>query len=1152
MAHSRAWAPNEQPQKEPRGPALSMTWGKLILRSLRFHARAHCGVLAGTALAATALTGALIVGDSLRHTLVSRALARLGAVTFALNTPDRFFLDDMGRGPQLDAQGVRSVALSLPGTVSRQDGTARANRVNILGVEPESWAVLADWGPLRGTDAQAAQPSWFRQWQAGGSALVNQALADQLALRQGDELVVRFRKPTALSQDAVIAPRDNASALRVKVERVLGPKEFGDFSLLASQVPPPNLFLPLAVLQNAAGISNRANVLLTTATAKPVFEKKDWRLEDAQLSLSTVQTPPAGDDEFGSGPVVELSSSRIFLEPQVVQAALRLHLPGVTHSTGVLTYLANLLETGDRATPYSMVTAARPPYVPADMADDEILLNEWLARDLQARPGDLLRLSYYLADSGPRLTERTNVFKVRAIVPLKGVYADRSLMPEFPGLAKAESTHDWDAGFPLTYAIRPQDEAYWKEYRGTPKALVTLAAGQAMWSNRFGSLTSIRWRADTHIDASALSSMIRSNLQTDIDPSTAFGFRFTSVREQGLKAATEAQDFGQLFLGFSSFLIISALLLTALLFQFSLEQRHQEIGTFLALGFAGRRVRALFLTEGAALGLAGSIIGGLAGIGYAKAMLWLLVTRWHNAVGTSVLQFHASPSTLATGIGVSTAVAIVTIWLVLRKQARQPAAALLSGSGASAPAIPSGRRRGKTPGLIGWLTLLPVLAGVALVVWAASTGAPNPGAFFGAGALFLIAGVAWVRSRLSALRQARGGEELSFGSLGLRAAGRKRSRSVATVALLASGAFLIVSVGAFRLDANLNASRPGSGTGGFALMAEAALPVHQDLNTRSGREALGLGDAELTGTRSVPFRVRPGDDASCLNLNRAQQPRLLGVAPALLKGRFTFTGAAPGFKPADGWNMIIRTAGPTARDEVAAIGDANSVEWALGKKIGDTIDYTDESGRAFKIRIAGTVANSILQGNLIIDEAQFLERFPTQSGYRFFLLDAPTNSVSEVAATLTRALQDYGVEVVPAAQRLNQFNAVQNTYLGTFQVLGGLGLLLGSAGLGVVVLRNVLERRGELALLVACGFRAGRVRRLLLLEHGVLLIAGLVIGVVAALVAILPALLTPGGQFPIRSLAWTLAGVLVNGALWTWIATRFALRGPLLEALRNE
>jgi ABC-type antimicrobial peptide transport system permease subunit len=142
--------------------------------------------------------------------------------------------------------------------------------------------------------------------------------------------------------------------------------------------------------------------------------------------------------------------------------------------------------------------------------------------------------------------------------------------------------------------------------------------------------------------------------------------------------------------------------------------------------------------------------------------------------------------------------------------------------------------------------------------------------------------------------------------------------------------------------------------------------------------------------------------------------------------------------------------------------------------------------------------------------------------------------------------------LTPAADRLNAFNAVQNTYLGTFQVLGGLGLLLGSAGLGIVVLRNVLERRGELALLIAVGFRRRGLQRLVLGEHAALLALGLGIGLAAAAVAVLPALLSPGTHLPYGSLALTLGAVLVNGLSWTWMATRVALRGRLLDALRNE
>ena len=144
------------------------------------------------------------------------------------------------------------------------------------------------------------------------------------------------------------------------------------------------------------------------------------------------------------------------------------------------------------------------------------------------------------------------------------------------------------------------------------------------------------------------------------------------------------------------------------------------------------------------------------------------------------------------------------------------------------------------------------------------------------------------------------------------------------------------------------------------------------------------------------------------------------------------------------------------------------------------------------------------------------------------------------------------MELTPTTQRLAAFNAVQNTYLSTFQILGGLGLLLGSVGLGVVVMRNVLERRSELALLLAVGFRRRALQWLVLSEHGALLLFGLAAGVIAALVAVLPALLSPGADVPYLSVSLTLATVLISGAVCTWTATALALRGRLLQALRNE
>ena len=312
---------------------------------------------------------------------------------------------------------------------------------------------------------------------------------------------------------------------------------------------------------------------------------------------------------------------------------------------------------------------------------------------------------------------------------------------------------------------------------------------------------------------------------------------------------------------------------------------------------------------------------------------------------------------------------------------------------------------------------------------------------------------------------------------------------------------------------------------------------------------------------AVAFRVRDGDEASCLNLNHARTPRLLGVNPEELRkrGAFTFAEVMKGLPKEKGWGLLKGEGSNEANGghrpplpEIPAIGDENSILWAMGKKIGDTVDYTDAQGRPFKVRLVGALANSVLQGSLIIDENEFVKRFPDESGYRMFLFDAPSDQVNEISGLMTRALRDVGLELTPAARRLNEFNAVQNTYLSTFQILGGLGLLLGSAGLGVVVLRNVQERRGELALLLAVGFRRRSLEWLVLSEHGLLLGAGLAVGVLAAAVAVLPALLSPGSQIPYASLGLTLAAVLANGLIWTWAATRLALRGRLVDALWNE
>src|SRR5438034_8351483 len=100
-------------------------------------------------------------------------------------------------------------------------------------------------------------------------------------------------------------------------------------------------------------------------------------------------------------------------------------------------------------------------------------------------------------------------------------------------------------------------------------------------------------------------------------------------------------------------------------------------------------------------------------------------------------------------------------------------------------------------------------------------------------------------------------------------------------------------------------------------------------------------------------------------------------------------------------------------------------------------------------------------------------------------------------------------------------------YLSTFQALGGMGLLLGTLGLAVVLLRSVWERRGELALLRALGYRRATLAWLVLAENSFLLLVGLAVGTAAALLSILPQLVSGAGSVPWAHLVLLFAGVLV-------------------------
>jgi len=1097
-----------------------MTRARLIIGSLVHHARSHVGTLLGAIVASTVLTGSLIVGDSVKKTLSDQAKLRLGRVQAAVQQHDRFFRADLASaiGMQKDAHFAPLLRLNAAGYV-QDDGetTHRANQIQLIGIDDSFWQFT--------TSQKTKTPD-------DDEALINHRLAAQLGLQPGDEFRLRIAKPSVLPRDAPLSvSEDLTQTLTLTVAAVTdAAADLADFSLRPSAVPPLNVFVPLKWLQKQAELDNRANLLLAahqTSTDIPTFVdtanhaiRQNWRLADAELQLEANAT--AG--------IIDLKTPRIFLDGPALEAG------GVDDSAAVLTYIANEIRTDTNSTPYSMVTGVPADFFPNAPKGNEMLITKWLAKYLEAKQGDSVSISYFVLGLNRQLEEHNATFTVSGVLPDTERPGWRALMPQFPGIVDADDIRNWKPGFDFDAdRFDTHDEIFWKQRRGTPKAFIALETGQRLWANRYGEATAVRFAfAEGKRDA------IEAAIRKQFDPAKV-GLVFRDVRTESVSGKS-ANDFGGLFIGLSFFLVLAALILVGLLFVFGVEQRAPQIGTLLAIGFTGKTVRNLLLAEGFVLALAGAVLGAIAGLEYTKGLVHLLNSdaAWAGAIGGAEISYHAEPLTVFYGVLGGLFVALFTIWLTVRKLSQASAIALIQGQ----LAIPTETKRGNKA----LITVVVCVLGALALGWAMrdAEGQAKAGGFFGAGVLLLTACLCAAHAWLTRLAQ--GGREgfASLGTMGMRGSARRRGRSLACVGLLAVGVFLLISISAFRLSDEGNLADPKSGTGGFGFFGQTDVPVLYDLNTRKGREE--LLPANVDG-KVVPFgsivqlRVREGDDSSCLNLNQTREPRILGVNPALLTKRGTFT-----FAKGAGWEVLGQS---TDDGAVPAVVDMNTGMWALHVGVGDTLDYPNEAGGTFKIRIAGFLANSMLQGDLIIAEEQFVKQFPSASGYRAFLID-PDKSGQAIAALNYGLADDYGLELQPADKRLADFNRVQNTYLEIFQALGALALLLGSVGLGVVVLRNVMERRSELALLQAIGFAKRSLLWLVIAEHGGLLLLGVLAGYGCAQLAILPGGISHGQTLGGSMLALILGGILASGLIWTLLAAAAALRGKLLPALRRE
>ena len=579
-----------------------MTLHQLIHRNT-VHYRRHYRLIAIAVCVATAVVvGSLMVGHSVRQTLLQRVDERLGKTESVVVCRQSFLSSEVLNSPLWEKapQGM----LLMNGFVSVE---GRLIPVVVWGVD----------------SAQVKR----------GQASVNTTLAEEMGATK--ELTLRLPHRGLVPSGSLFVSDEYTTSLRLECASIRSAEEGGNLSLKNEQVLPMNIFVCRNELVEAMGMEDGVvNILLSDVPIDETQWAQVW-----EPRFSGVKVTDRGD-------TFELTTSRLFLEDAVVEALLARHPDG----NPLCSYLANSIATAKTDIPYSFVTAVKEQEGNM-LQDDEMLLSDYAARRLDVKVGDEVNVSYYVSHDLKHLQTDSVTLRVAGIVPISRWVADSTLSAQFPGMTGVQRCSDWNSDLPLDMSrIQDEDERYWEMYRSVPKALLPYRLMSERWKNAYGTTTAIRFHEKPDLSV--------------LQPSM-FGIQLLSPRQTGLAAASKSIDFSSLFLALGFFIILSAILLMVNPLSEMYEERKSEFHLLQALGFKQSRIQRMLFREAMPVVVGASLIGVFVGLAYTSLILWLLGSVWSGVTGTNGFHLYIN-WTLALAFALALALALAAPLLLPR------------------------------------------------------------------------------------------------------------------------------------------------------------------------------------------------------------------------------------------------------------------------------------------------------------------------------------------------------------------------------------------------------------------------------------------------------------------------------------------------------
>jgi ABC-type antimicrobial peptide transport system permease subunit len=1080
---------------------MKFTFADIIYSSLFHYRKQAFYQLIIVAILASVITGSLLTGYSVRESLRRSISTKLGKSDVIIISGLRYF------NPSLAERYSRTSGLKST-SVTVGDGVCQNFSTGEKVLKAKFIGIGSDFFEFNGIGKQVIEE---------GTAAVNSSLAARLGLKKGDDIIITFSPVSDIpASSPFAASKGNTSHLVLKVSAIIPADSYGNFSLEVTQATPLNVFMNINDLFNDGEKVKANSVLLSNPeplSDDKIAEHLRNSLVPDDIGLSARYIERSSESE--------VISSRVFLDKDIVDQISEA-VPG---AHPVITYLVNSISLKGRFTPYSFVAAISRNSFEEICSGNSIILNRWLADDIGASENDTVLLTWYNPGRISELEEKSEKFVVRSISEMSSIMSDSLLMPEFPGISGKESCSDWDAGVDIKMdRIRKEDEDYWNRFKGTPKAFISYQKGKEIWGSNFGPATAIRF------DAPLTPEKILSGLDGTIDPLMS-GFTIRNIREEMIKAAEESVDFSTLFLSLGFFIIAASVVLLVLAVKSWFDSRKKQLYSLFALGFRNSQIRQILVIETGIVALAGSIAGILSGLLLNFIMVSALNSVWRGAVQTDTIT--AFPGLMPVILGFSTTlfISLTVLFLFINRFLKRLTEPVTERSKTASPKLN-----------LFLLFLSGFSAVIALTLFITGQSISTGLSFASGGLFFVFLILLWRQILFNAGISSRKFLSSSYYRY-------HPGRFIMPVLLIAAGLFAVVITGINRMHADEGSTDNKGGTGGYDLWAETTVPVNEELNSINGMKALGL--EEFSGKFSVVQGKRTsGDDASCLNLNHVSSPPIIGINPTgfINNGSFSFASLLPGADREKPWEIITR------REDCNVIfgfADQTVLDWGLKKKTGDTLVFRSESGGLLKLVIAGGLKASVFQGYIITDSKWISEFYPSVSGSSVFLIKCEDHIANSFNDAIRTRLEPYGVEILPAAERLKGFYEVTNTYLAVFTILGGFGIILGVAGLGFVLRFNYNLRKKEFALMLATGYTESAIRRIIYGEQIFTLFAGIATGLVSGIISTLPSI-TGGGGVEWISIAVIIAAMAVTGSISLSVAVRSLRDLSLTSALRRE